>query len=131
MAKRNLIAEQGSRNPSVVLRAFAADTDLTLTLDGWLLLEALENAYVTGGKPTLRDSIIALLVMTDTDAVADARRRGRMDALVREATADRKPGDILAAVPRIARAFEDALQPTHDGAEHEKKSSAESAGASP
>ena len=53
--KRNVIKEAASKTPSVVLAAFAPETEYTLTLDGWILLEALGCAYVTGGKPGMRN----------------------------------------------------------------------------
>jgi hypothetical protein len=119
----------GSGNPSVVLRAFAPETCFTLSLDGWILLEALGSAYTTGGQPTMRDTVLAILVMTDEDAVFSARKAGKIEALVAAFTAGKKPGDVLALGDKIKAAFDTALEPSNSGADSsEKKSSAAPAG---
>lgn len=126
---RNSIAAAAGRTPSVVLAAFAPDTELALSLDGWILLESLRNGYVTGETPGLRDTVVCLLVMTDEDAVFEAKKRGKMDQLIAAATKDKKPGDILSMAEKIRAAFEHAMQPTDSGAEPlEKKSSPAAAG---
>lgn len=129
MKRKNSIAAAASRNPSVVLRAFAPETCFTLSLDGWILLEALGSNYVAGRAPTMRDIVMAILVMTDEDAMFEARKKGRIESLIAAATAGKKPGDILCMADKIKAAFEDALNPSDSGAdEAEKKSSPESAG---
>jgi len=130
MAKKNPILAAASRTPSVVVAAFAPETEYTLTLDGWILLEALGCAYVSGGRPGMRDSILAILVMTDEDAVFEARKKGKIDQLIRGVTKDKRPADIMAQVDKIRAAFDAALDPMDDGANREKKSSAESDGGS-
>jgi hypothetical protein len=131
MAKRNQIREQASRNPSVVLRAFAPETDFVLTLDGALLLERLECKYITGGKPGLRDLILSILVMTDEDAVLEALRKRTLDKLMSSASAGKTPGDILQLGDKVAQALATAMEPTDSGTPSEKKSSAERDGGSP
>lgn len=115
--------------PSIVLRAFAPDTEFVLTLDGYLLLEALGCAFLRGQFPGMRDIMLAALVMTDCPAVQKAHRQKRVDALLGEAYAGKKPGDILALADAVRTALEDALAPTDDGGvEREKKHSSASAG---
>jgi hypothetical protein len=126
-------APSASANPSVVLRAFAPETEFTLTLDGALLLEALGCAFITGGTPGIRDAVMAVLVMTDEEAVFEARRKGRFEELMRATTKDRRPADILGLADKIAAALQDAIHPAATGADpaDEKKSAAAPAGGSP
>jgi hypothetical protein len=122
-------AKASNSNPSVVLKAFAPETEYTLTLDGWLLLEALQSGYTTGANPTMRDTILALLVMTDEEAVLKARKAGKIDQLISAFSEGKRPGDVLALGPKIKEAFEAALEPASSGADpSEKKSSQESDG---
>lgn len=123
--KRKPSPAASSGNPSVVLRAFAPETCFTLSLDGWILLEAMGSNYTSGALPTMRDTVLAMLVMTDEDAVFEARKKGKIDQLISAATAGKKPGDILCMADKIKEAFEDALNPSDSGADpSEKKSSA-------
>lgn len=116
-------------NPSAVLRAFAPEAGFTLTLDGFLLLEALGSAFATGTHPKLYDVVIAAIVMTDEDAVLAARRKGTLDDLVKAFTANRRPADIVALTPRISAAITAAFDPVFTGAAPgEKKSSPAPAG---
>lgn len=132
MKRTNNAIETASRNPSVVLRAFAPETPFTLTLDGWILLEALGNGYVTGAAPGLRDTVVAMLVMTDEDAVIEARKNGKLDVLVKSATAGKRPADATQYFKKIEAAFADAVAPADAGTERpEKKSSAAPDGGSP
>ena len=85
MSKRNPIAEAAGKTPSVVLAAFAPDTEFSLSLDGWILLESMRNPYVLGQPPGLRDTVLCMLVMTDEDAVFEAKKRGRIDKLIADA----------------------------------------------
>lgn len=123
----------GLATPSVVLRAFAPETEFSLSLDGWILLEALGNKFVTGGSPGFRDVVVAALVMSDEDAVFAARRKGNLDALIAEATKGRRPSHAIAMLPKVRAAFDDSLAPADTGAAagDEKKSSAAPAGGSP
>lgn len=109
-------------NPSVVLRAFAPETDFTLSLDAWILLEALNSPFAAAGTPGLRDMVIAALVMTDEDAVFAARKAGKFDALVAAATAGKRPADVLGLAERIGAAIAAAFLPADSGASPEKKS---------
>jgi hypothetical protein len=127
--KSSAPSSSSSANPSVVLRAFAPETCFTLSLDGWILLEALESNYTAGRAPTMRDTVLAILVMTDEEAVFAARKKGKIEDLIAAATAGKKPSDVLAMADKIAAAFEDALNPSASGADAgEKKSSAAPAG---
>ena len=85
-----------------------------------------------GNAPGLRDTVVAALVMTDEDAVIAARKAGKLDEMVRKATAGKRPSDALELAPKIKAAFEDALAPADAGTERpEKKSSAAPDGGSP
>ena len=128
MKRKNSIAEAASRNPSVVLRAFAADTELVCSLDAWILLEAIGSPFTTAGHPGLGDLVIAALVMADPDAALAARRAGKFDDLVRKATAGKRPADVLALSDKIAAAITAAFDPSDSGADVEKKSSQAPAG---
>lgn len=128
MKRTNPIEDAAGKTPSVVLRAFAPETEYVLSLDGYLLLEAIGSPLTKGQVPGLRDIMIALLVMTDTDAVTKARRTGKLDSYISAASAGKKPGDILALAEKVKAAFEEALAPTEDGVTHEKKPSTASAG---
>jgi hypothetical protein len=121
MNMKRKFTDNSSANPSVVLRAFAPETHFTLTLDGWILLEALESPFVTGQSPGLRDLVIAVLVMTDTAAVADARKNRGFDKLVADATFGKSPGDVMSLVPRITAAIQAAFDPADTGTQTEKK----------
>ena len=117
-------------NPSAVLRAFAPDTPYVLTLDGYLLLEALGSPLATGAKPGMYDMTLAALVMTEEAAVYAARRAGKLDELVRSATAGKRPADIMAITPAIIAAIAAAFDPVNTSASipSEKKSSPAPAG---
>ena len=116
-------------NPSAVLRAFAPETELVLTLDGYILLEAMESPLTTGQKPRIYDLVLAALVMTDESAVLAARRAGKVEDLIRANTAGKRPADIVALTPLITAAIAAAFDPVHTGAiSTEKKSSQEPVG---
>lgn len=127
---QNSITEAASRNPSVVLRAFAPETAYTLTLNGWILLEALESPFTIGGRPGARDVLLAALVMTDEEAVLKARKAGRLDALLAAATAGKRPAAIIALTEKVGAAIAAAFDPAGDETGTEKKSSAAPAGGS-
>jgi hypothetical protein len=115
--------------PSVVLRAFAPETNYTLTLDGYILLEALGCGLMKGTGATMRDMILAILVMTDEEAVMAARKSGRIEALISKFTEGKRPGEIRHLIEKANQAFEEATAPSDTGgAASEKKSSAESDG---
>ena len=130
MSKRqNPIAAAASKNPSVVLRAFAPDTEYVCSLDAWIVLEALGSAFTTGERPGMRDVVIAALVFTDIDAVFAARKTGKLDELVAKATAGKRPADALPLTDKIGEAIKAAFDPSDSGADpEEKKSSAAPAG---
>lgn len=116
-------------NPTVVLRAFAPETEFVCDLDAWILLEALESPFTLGEKPGLGDLVTAALVMTDYDAVSAARRTGKLDELIHKATAGKRPADVMHLPEKLGAVIEAAFAPTHSGAEgQEKKSSAAPAG---
>lgn len=123
---------QPSGNPSVVLNAFAPETEFVLTLDGWMLLESLDNALTNGTRPKTRDLLLAMLVMTDEEAVFAAKRRGKIDELLSTASAGRKPGDVTGYTEQILAAVEVAFEPSDSGAlrDGEKKSPAAPVGGS-
>jgi len=127
--KRKPSSTSSSGNPTTVVQAFAPDTEFTLTLDGWMLLEALGSNYTNGERPTMRDTVLAILVMTDEDAVFKARKLGKLEQLIASYTADKRPADVLALGDQITAAFQAALAPSDSGAQpSEKKSSPASAG---
>ena len=130
MSKRqNPIAAAASKNPSVVLRAFAPETEYTCSLDAWILLEALGSPFAAGGNPGLGDLVTAALVMTDTDAVIAARKSGRFAELLANATKGRRPADVLPLTEKLGMAIKAAFDPVDSGADPaEKKSSAAPAG---
>ncbi len=130
MSKRNAIAEAASKNPSVVLRAFAPETEYVCTLDAWIFLEAIGSPFATAGKPGLRDMLIAALVFTDVDAVIKARRNGKFDAMVAEASAGKMPSDVMPLTDLLGAAIAAGFAPVSDVSNDEKKSSAESDGGS-
>jgi hypothetical protein len=131
MAKRNTISEQSSRNPSVVLRAFAPETEYEVTLDGWMFMEALGLALTRGERPTTRELILAMLVLTDLTAVKKAHRGRKLELLIAEAAKGKSVGDIMAYTAKVTEAVEAAFEPTDSGADGEKKSSAAPDGGSP
>jgi hypothetical protein len=121
----------GSGNPSVVLRAFAPETCFTLSLDGWILLEAMQSPYAGGGTIQMRDSVILMLAMIDVDALEAARRMGpkAVDDLVLSVSKGRRPAEIVALRPKLEAAVAAALDPISTDTEApEKKSSPEPAG---
>ena len=128
--QRTAITDQASKNPSVVLRAFAPDTEFVLTLDGWMLMESLDLPITRGERPKSRDLIIAMLVMTDEVAVRKAIRTRKIDELVKSATKGKSVGDIMAFAAKVTEAVEQAFEPSDTGVETVKKDSAEPAGGS-
>jgi hypothetical protein len=117
--------------PSVVLRAFAEDTEYVLDLDGAILLEALDCSFIAGGTPGLRDTLLACLVMTDAAAVRAAHRTGTLDKLLSQASAGKRLADIMGRAEKIAAALEASIAPTDSGCDPtEKKLSAAPAGGS-
>jgi hypothetical protein len=124
MAKRNLVQEAASKNPSVVLRAFAPENEFVCSLDAWIFLEAMGSPFTTGGKPGLGDLVLAALVMTDTDAVIKARRTGKLDELMKTATKGKRPADVIPLTDALAEAINAAFEPSDSGTEAEKKDSA-------
>ena len=132
MAKRNSIADQASKNPSVVLRAFAPETEFEVTLDGWMMMEAMGLALTRGERPSTRDLIVAMLIMTDIDAVRKAHRSRKLEELISAACKGKSVGDIMAYTAKITEAIEAAFEPTDSGADAgEKKSSPAPDGGSP
>jgi len=135
MKRKNNIAAQASKNPSVVLAAFAEETEYVLDLDGAILLESLGCAFITGGgSPGLRDTLMAMLVMTDIDAVRKAMRTpGGLQKLLDAASKGRRLAHIMGQADKIAAALEASLAPVMSGATSatEKKSSAAPDGGSP
>ncbi len=125
-------SSSASATPSVVLSAFAPDTEFELTLNGWMLLESLDNALTNGTRPKTRDLLLAMLVMTDEDAVFVAKRRGKIEELLSSASTGKKPGDVTNYTQRILEAVEAAFEPSDSGAlrDGEKKSPAAPAGGS-
>ena len=117
-----------SGNPSVVLSVFAPETEFSLSLDGWILLEALDSPFATGGKPTTYDLVLAALVMTDESAVLAARRKGTLEELMSAHTAGKRPADVMGLAEPIAAAIAAAFLPVDHGAASEKKSPAAPAG---
>lgn len=123
--------------PSIVLRAFSPDTGLELSLEGTLVLEALDCAFITGShKPGVRDSMLALVAMTDLDTLKAARRTGKVDELLEALGREKKPRELMALLPRIAEAVRIASEPAAGGEDDagadlsflEKKSGADAAG---
>lgn len=101
-----------SATPSIVLAAFAPETELELTLEATLILEALDCGFITGSHtPGIRDALLALLAMTDLPALKAARKRGTIDELLETAGRSRKPSALLAMVPAIAEAVRLATDP--------------------
>lgn len=129
-ARKPVTEPSRSANPSVVLDAFAPETELVLSVNGALLLEALDNPHFVGKRtPTLRDTIIAALVMIDDTAVSQAQRRGKLDDLIREFSSDHSMPEVLSLFPKVTAAIAAALTPLDSGADpDEKKSSAAAAG---
>lgn len=125
MKRKPSTTTSSSGNPSVVLRAFAPETCFTLSLDGWILLETLGCGYTTGAaQPTMLDTVLAILVMTDEDAVLKSRKAGKIEALVSAFSQGKRPADVLALGAKVKQAFEAALEPSDSGADPaEKKSS--------
>ena len=132
MSKRqNPIAAAASKNPSVVLRAFGADTEYTLTLDAWILLESIGSPYVCGGSLRMTDSIALLVAMTDPDALLAAKRKGpnAVEDLCLMVAGKRRPAELVALRKALEAAVNAALAPLDSGADPaEKKSSARAAG---
>jgi hypothetical protein len=129
--KRKSSPAASTGNPSVVLRAFAPETCFTLSLDGWILLEALGSPYASGGMIQMRDSIILMLAMIDVDALAAARRMGpnAVEDLVLSVSKGKRPAEIVALRPKLEAAVAAALAPISTDAEApEKKSSQAPAG---
>ncbi|MEO5915561.1 MAG: hypothetical protein ABIS50_15110 [Luteolibacter sp.] len=131
-SKPNSILEAASKNPSVALRAFAPEVDYILTMDAWMLLEALESPYVSGGKLQMRDTMVLLLAMTDTDTLFAAKRKGpdAVEDLLRAAGRTLRPQAVMDLRPKIEAAIDAAFDPLPPG-EAEKKSSAAPVGGSP
>ena len=73
MKRKSAKSAATAGNPAAVLRAFATEAEFILTLDGFLLLEALGSAFATGTHPKLYDVVLAAIVMSDEDAVLAAR----------------------------------------------------------
>lgn len=119
--KRRTQPRSESAQPSVVLAAFAPETEYTLSLDGWILLEALGSGFTTGDQPTTRDIVLAAFVMTDEDAMLAARRKGTVEDLLRQATAGKRPADAVALIPKITEAINAAFAPTESGAAPSEK----------
>lgn len=128
MAKRNPIEEAKNRNPSVVLRAFAPETEFECSLDAWLLLEAMGSPLCQGETPGMRDLLLAALVFTDISAVRAARKTGKLEDLLAQATAGKRPADIADLPAKVTAAIRAGFEPLDSGAETEKKSSAAPAG---
>lgn len=129
MANKNRITEAANRTPSVVLRAFAPETEFECTLDAWLLLEALKSPLCNGETPGMRDLLLASLVFTDIDAVHRARKTGKLDDLLASATAGKRPADLLGLPEKVTAAIQAGFAPLDDGTDPaEKKSSAAPAG---
>ena len=102
--------------PSIVRRAFAPETQYTLDLEGMLLLESLDCALVTGSrKPGLRDTILALLVLTDLAAVKKARSSKGVQGLIDAAVKGRKPAELFGLQERIVEAIKLACEPAPEG----------------
>ena len=130
MAKRSPMKDPAAGNPRVVLRAFAPETELVMSLQGWMLLEAMDNALTRGERPDTRDIILAVLTMRDAAAVRKAHQVRKLEDLIAAATKGQSVGDIMAYLPTIAAAIEAAFEPTAEPtATGEKKSHAAPAGA--
>jgi hypothetical protein len=98
--------------PSVVLAAFAPETEYDLDVEAVLVLEALDCAYITGSRrPGVRDAMLSLLAMTDLAALKDARRRGTVEELIAAAGRGRPPRELMARLPAIAAAIAAATGP--------------------
>lgn len=97
--------------PSTVREAFVPDQPHELSLRAILVLETLDCAYLTGGRPTLRDAVLVWLAMTDLDALQHARAEGEVDAHVEAWGADKRPADLLALQPAIAAAVKASFAP--------------------
>ena len=129
MAKRNRIAEAADRTPSVVLAAFAPETEFECSLDAWLLLEALQSPLCQGETPGMRDLLLAALVFTDLPAVRTARKTGKLEDLLARATAGKRPADLLGLPEKVTAAIRAGFAPLDSGTDSaEKKSSAAPAG---
>lgn len=120
--ERNPIEEAASRTPSIVLDAFAPQAALVLTLDAWLLLEALGSPYIIGGTITMRDTVLFYLALADADGLFAARAGGSLDELVHTWAKGRTPQEVLALRPQLAAALAAALAPASgSGADDAKK----------
>ena len=110
--------------PSVVLRAFAPETDYVLSVNGVMLLEACDSPFISGERtPGMRDIMLAMLVLTDEDAVIAAHRKGALDALIHDAGAGRRPAEVFAQAPKIHAAIAAAMEPVDSGADDDQKKS--------
>jgi len=110
--------------PTTVLDAFAPETEYVLSVDGVMLLEEFESPFITGERcPGMRDILLAILVLTDEDAVLDAKRKGKVDDLIRGISKGRRPAEVLAQGPKITAAMNAALAPLDSGADADEKKS--------
>lgn len=115
----------------MVLAAFAPETEYALTLDGWMLLEAVNSPLTNGEQPGTQDLLLAMLVMTDEDSVFAARRNRTLDDLLAAASKNKRPADIYGIAPKIHAAIQQAFAVLDSGAKSEKKSQPELVGGSP
>jgi len=113
--KRRTQTRSDSANPAVVVAAFAPDTEYVLSLDGWILLEALGSPFTRQEAPGSRDVVLAALVMTDEDALLAARRNNTLEKLLATATAGKRPADILPLIPKLTAAINAAFEPASGG----------------
>lgn len=102
-------------NPKIVREAFVPGHAHELSLGAVLVLETLGCAYLTGGRPGLRDAVLVWLAMTDLSALRQARAEGKVDDLVEGWAADKRPADLLALQGEIAAAVEAAFAPANPG----------------
>ena len=100
------------KTPSVVIAAFAPETEYDLDVEAVLVLEALDCAYITGSRrPGVRDAMLSLVAMTDLPALKDARRRGTVDELLASVGRGRPPRELMERLPAIAAAIAAATGP--------------------
>ena len=134
MAKRkpktDPIAAASGKTPSVVLGAFAPGAQARYDMRGWLLLESIGSPIVRGLAPNYRDTVVAYLILRDSAAVEQACKRGKLDAMVDEYTANRSPAELVAYMEAVKTAVAAAFNPVNDPSQAgaEKKSSADAAG---
>ena len=123
------------KTPTTVTAAFLPETEYILDVEGTLILEALDCAWITGSRPPgFRDTLLAHLAMTDLAALKRARQSGTVDALLAQRGRGQPPREVMAQLPAIAAAIKAATdpaatpEPTGDDDSPEKKDSPDADG---